>query len=100
VGGHGFLDRDRCEGGDGRRRRSPLQISPPAALLQKPLAADLERFFRGGEAELELVETYTSVHLVVLVVMERQHGAVGGLPEQDWSLRVTWVFRREGEEWR
>jgi ketosteroid isomerase-like protein len=60
----------------------------------------LERFFQGGEAELELVESYTSGDLVVLVVTERQHGQVGGLPEQDLSLRVTWVFRREGSEWR
>ena len=60
----------------------------------------LETFFQGGEAELELVESYTSGDLVVLVVIERQHGEVGGLPEQDWSLRVTWVFRREGSEWR
>jgi ketosteroid isomerase-like protein len=36
----------------------------------------------------------------VLVVIERQHGEVGGLPDQDWSLRVTWVFRRDGSEWR
>src|SRR5215204_4481621 len=60
----------------------------------------LERFFQGGEAELELVESYTSGDLVVLVVIERQHGQVGGLAEQDLSLRVTWVFRREGSEWR
>ena len=60
----------------------------------------LERFFQGGEAELEVVESYTSGDLVVLVVIERQHGKVGGLPEQDLSLRVTWVFRREGSEWR
>jgi hypothetical protein len=43
----------------------------------------LERFFQGGEAELELVESYTSGDLVVLVVIERQHGQVGGLPDQD-----------------
>jgi len=60
----------------------------------------LERFFQGGEAELELVESYTSGELVVLVVIERQQGQVGGLAEQDLSLRVTWVFRREGSEWR
>ena len=60
----------------------------------------LERFFRGGEAELELVESYLSGDLAVLVVIERQHGRVGGLPDQDLSLRVTWVFRREGSEWR
>ena len=33
-------------------------------------------------------------------MIERQHGVVGGLPEQDLSLRVTLVFRREGSEWR
>jgi ketosteroid isomerase-like protein len=38
--------------------------------------------------------------LVVLVAIERQHGEVGGLPDQDWSLRVTLVFRRDGSEWR
>ena len=59
-----------------------------------------ERFFQGGEADLEQVESYTSGDLVVLVLIERQHGQVGGLPDQDWSLRVTWVFRREGSEWR
>ena len=47
-----------------------------------------------------MVESYTSGDLVVLVVIERQHGRVGGLPDQDLSLRVTWVFRREGWEWR
>jgi ketosteroid isomerase-like protein len=35
--------------------------------------------------------------LVVLVVIERQHGTVCDLPEQDRSLRVTWVFRRTAE---
>jgi ketosteroid isomerase-like protein len=25
---------------------------------------------------------------------------VGGYPTQDWSLRVTLVFRREGGAWR
>jgi ketosteroid isomerase-like protein len=34
------------------------------------------------------------------VVIERQHGEVGGLPDQDWSLRVTLVYRCEGCEWR
>jgi ketosteroid isomerase-like protein len=60
----------------------------------------LERFFGGGEAELEIVQTYTSGDLVVLVAIERQHGEVGGLPEQDWSLRVTWVFRRDESGWQ
>jgi ketosteroid isomerase-like protein len=38
--------------------------------------------------------------LAVLVLVERQHAEVGGLPDRDWSLRVTLVFRREGGEWR
>ena len=59
----------------------------------------LERYFRGGEAEVDVVATYTSGDLVVLVVIERQHGEVGDLPPQDWSLRVTMVFRRDGSEW-
>ena len=61
----------------------------------------LAEYFRGGgEADLEVFESYRSGDLVVLVAIERQHGEVGGLPDQDWSLRVTWVFRREGPEWR
>jgi ketosteroid isomerase-like protein len=35
-----------------------------------------------------------------MAAIERQHGEVGGLPDQDWALRVTLVFRREGSEWR
>jgi ketosteroid isomerase-like protein len=58
------------------------------------------RFFQGGEARLEVAQIYTSGDLAVLVAIERQHGKVGGLPDQDWSLRVTLVFRREGSEWR
>ena len=61
----------------------------------------LAEFFRGGgEADLEVFESYRSGDLVVLVAIERQHGEVGGLPDQDWSLRVTLVFRREGTGWR
>jgi ketosteroid isomerase-like protein len=35
----------------------------------------------------------------VLVFIERQHATVGGLPDQDWSLRVTQVYRRRGATW-
>ena len=60
----------------------------------------LARFFRGGEATVEVVETYASSDFAVLVVIERQQGVVGDLSEQDWSLRVTWVFRRvAGPNW-
>lgn len=60
----------------------------------------LARFFRGGESQVEVVETYASGDLAVVVAIEHQRGTIGDLPEQDWSLRVTWVFRRVAEsEW-
>jgi ketosteroid isomerase-like protein len=60
----------------------------------------LARYFHGGEPNLEVFESYTSGNLAVLVAIERQCGSVGRFPDQDWSLRVTLVFRREGSEWR
>src|SRR6184192_4077827 len=44
----------------------------------------MERYFQAGEADLELVQSYASGDIVVLVVIERQHGEIGGLPDQDW----------------
>jgi ketosteroid isomerase-like protein len=61
---------------------------------------EMQRFVQGGKATLEIVERYASGNLAVLVVVEHQHGVVGGAPPQDWSLRITLVFRREGAGWR
>ena len=61
---------------------------------------EIGRFFRNGMFEQELVQSYASADMVVLAVIERCHVEVGGLPAQDWSLRVTLVYRREGAEWR
>jgi ketosteroid isomerase-like protein len=61
--------------------------------------AALEEMFRGGECELDVVQTAASGNLAVLVVVERQQGDVGGYPTQDWSLRATLVFRREDAVW-
>jgi len=59
------------------------------------------RFFRDGrDATFELLRAYRSPELVVLVANERAHVAVGSLPAQPWSLRVTLVFRRDGGAWR
>lgn len=62
--------------------------------------AQRRRFFTGGEARVELEQSYVSGDLAVLVAAERQHGQVGGLPDQDWSLRVTLVFRRAEPGWQ
>jgi ketosteroid isomerase-like protein len=37
--------------------------------------------------------------MIVLATIERCNVSVGGLPAQDWALRVTSVFRREGNRW-
>jgi ketosteroid isomerase-like protein len=58
------------------------------------------RFFVSGEARLDVEHSYTSGDLVVLVAVERQHGVVGNLPDQDLSLRITLVFRRAGDRWQ
>jgi ketosteroid isomerase-like protein len=63
-------------------------------------AAETSRFFASGEGRLELERSYVSGDLAVLVAVERQHGEVGGLPDQDWSLRVTLVLRRVGDRWQ
>src|SRR5262249_55673876 len=62
--------------------------------------AALAQFFRSGTLDQEVVATYDAGNLVVLVTIERARAEVGGLPEQDWSLRVTQVFRRDGTAWR
>ena len=58
------------------------------------------RFFRNGTFEQEVVQSYGSAEMVVLVVIERCHVEAGGLPFQEWPLRVTLVYRREGDVWR
>ena len=59
-----------------------------------------ETFAGGGDGDFELDKHYASGDLAVLVGVERQHGPVAGLPDQDWPLRVTLVFRREDADWR
>jgi ketosteroid isomerase-like protein len=56
-------------------------------------------YFKAGEAKLELEHAHVWGDTVVLVMIERQHGEVGGLPDQDWPLRVTQIYRRDGSDW-
>jgi ketosteroid isomerase-like protein len=57
-------------------------------------------YFKAGEAKLEVTDAHVWGDTVVLVMIERQHGEVGGLPDQDWPLRVTHVYRRDGSGWQ
>ncbi len=91
-----------------------LTLTPIAEdfTLMKPTGGPAERYedreesirasadyFNGGEARLESVETHVWGDTVVIAMVERQHGEVGGLPDQDWSLRVTHVYRHDGSDW-
>jgi ketosteroid isomerase-like protein len=69
--------------------------------LQRDDAAieQTSQFFASGEGRFDLQHAVRSGDLVVVAGIERQHGEVGGLPDQDWSLRVTLVFRRVADRW-
>ena len=56
--------------------------------------------FKNGALEQEVLGTWESGDLAVLVTIERVAHVIGGLPEQDWGLRVTQVFRRDGKQWQ
>ena len=61
---------------------------------------DMARTFKSGKSSLELEYAYASDAMIALVMIERQTAEVGGLPEQDWSLRVTEVYRKDGSDWQ
>ena len=64
-----------------------------------PVVRESAGYFQHGQATLENVETHAWDDTVVIAMVERQHGEVGGTPDQDWSLRVTHVYRRDGDRW-
>jgi len=79
---------------------SPFGGEPThASALNEERWEAMGRFFRNGTFELEVVQTYGSTDMVVLAVIERANVEVGGLSAQEWQLRVTLVYRREGSEW-
>ena len=46
------------------------------------------------------MQAYASEELIVLATIERQRAEVGGLTAQNWSLRVTEVWRKSGSHWQ
>ena len=66
-------------------------------------ARGIADYFKDGEADVELIQSYASGDkpgdIAVLVTVEHQHAKVGGLPDQQWPLRVTLVFRHGETDW-
>jgi ketosteroid isomerase-like protein len=80
---------------------SPFGGTPSRASDYTPERLEaMGRFFRNGSFAQEVVETFATADMVVLVLVERPEVEVGGLPAQDWALRVTLVYRRDERGWR
>lgn len=99
--------------GDIKAYRQAIELAPDFTLMDpfggRPTGAPrtdahwnrIGRFFRDGRASrFEPIASYESSDLIVLVANEHANVAVGSLSAQDWSLRVTLVFRRDGREWK
>lgn len=79
---------------------SPFGGEPTRGPVPPERIEAMGRFFRNGDFQQEVVAAYAGADLVVLALIERSHVEVGGLAAQDWSLRVTLVYRRDGSQWR
>ena len=80
---------------------SPFGGEPTRAIdITEERWASIGRFFRNGTLRQEVVGTYSTADMVVLVLIEDGTGEVAGLPDQVWRLRVTLVFRRVGDDWK
>ena len=55
--------------------------------------------FADGEAAPEITAVHAWGDTAIVVMVERQHGRVADLPDQDLSLRVTEVYRCGGDGW-
>ena len=80
---------------------SPFGGKPSRAADYTPeRIARMGRFFKNGDYREEVVQTFVSDDMIVLATIERTNASVGGLPPQEWALRVTSVFKREGSQWK
>jgi ketosteroid isomerase-like protein len=61
--------------------------------------AGMSRRFEHAVTSFEVLTSHATRDMVVLVAIERAHGVVAGLAEQNWSLRVTLVFQRKDDGW-
>ena len=80
---------------------SPFGGRPSRAADYTPERIErMGRFFKNGDFREEVVQTFASDDMIVLATIERTNISVGGLPQQEWALRVTSVFKREGSQWK
>lgn len=79
---------------------SPFGGTPTHPTDTSESRKQLGRFFKNGTFEMELVQAWSTPDMVVLAIIERTTVEVGDLPAQEWALRVTLVYRRDGSEWR
>ena len=64
--------------------------------------ASAARQFQGAvSSTIDLVQSYVAGDLIVLVMIERNVEKFGGYEQpQQWDLRVTQVYERDGANWR
>jgi ketosteroid isomerase-like protein len=79
---------------------SPFGGAPTRGSVTAESWEAMRRFFRNGTLQQELAQSYVTADMIVLATIERAHVEVGGLPAQDWALRVTLVYRRAGTGWQ
>jgi ketosteroid isomerase-like protein len=85
--------------GDDFTLMSPFGGTPSKGNYTIERWQEIGRFFRNGTLRQEFVQGYSTSDMAALVVIEHCRGEVGGLAMQDWSLRVTLVYRRDGDKW-
>lgn len=79
---------------------SPFGGKPNGSGMTRDQVDAMGRFFKNGTMRQDVVHAVVSTDVVVLALIEWNDVEVGGLAAQEWPLRVTLVYRREGSEWR
>lgn len=78
---------------------SPFGGKPSRRPEDESAWRSLGRFFSNGSLTQEVIQAWEGADMAVLAVIERSRGEVGGLPAQEWALRVTLVYRRTPRGW-
>ncbi len=87
---------------DGFRIFGPFGSAGPAGWSEnfaRTQAAAAAQFQGATSSTVELVQSYVSDRLIVLVMLEKNLVRLAGSEPQQWDLRVTQVYEKEGTEW-